>query len=129
MTYSVVASPEEMGYTCRDSGIKDNIDLTLNGARLQGNGLECTAVTVRGEEDNPISLDPAFVRGVENNVFDNAAAAGAVRLVEPYHRHWGILRSGTEEIKWGVDICVRSLSMLRQLVLHWSRSIVLKRTY
>ena len=38
-------------------------------------GLECTAVTVRGEEDNPISSDPAIrALGVENNkrALDNA---------------------------------------------------------
>ena len=107
----VVASLKEMGYDGVEIPVfEDNIDLyTQWGARLQEMGLECTAVTVRGEEDNPISLDPAVrALGVENNkrALDNAAAAGAVRLVGPYHSALGIFsgQGPTEdEWKWGVD--------------------------
>ncbi|MEC9095225.1 MAG: sugar phosphate isomerase/epimerase [Planctomycetota bacterium] len=107
----VVASLKEMGYDGVEIPVfEDNIDLyTQWGARLQEMGLECTAVTVRGEEDNPISLDPAVrALGVENNkrALDNAAAAGAVRLVGPYHSALGVFsgQGPTEdEWKWGVD--------------------------
>ncbi len=107
----VVASLKEMGYDGVEIPVfEDNIDLyTQWGVRLQEMGLECTAVTVRGEEDNPISVDPAVrALGVENNkrALDNAAAAGAVRLVGPYHSALGVF-SGQgpteEEWKWGVD--------------------------
>ena len=107
----VVASLKEMGYDGVEVPVfEDNIDLyTQWGARLQEMGLECTAVTVRGEEDNPISSDPAVrALGVENNkrALDNAAAAGAIRLVGPYHSALGVF-SGQgpteEEWKWGVD--------------------------
>ena len=107
----VVASLKEMGYDGVEiPGFEDNIDLyTQWGARLKEMGLECTAVTVRGEEDNPISADPAVrALGVENNkrALDNAAAAGAVRLVGPYHSALGVFsgQGPTEdEWKWGVD--------------------------
>ena len=107
----VVASLKEMGYDGVEIPVfEDNIELyTQWGARLQEMGLECTAVTVRGEEDNPISSDPAVrALGVENNkrALDNAAAAGAVRLVGPYHSALGVF-SGQgptqDEWKWGVD--------------------------
>jgi D-psicose/D-tagatose/L-ribulose 3-epimerase len=72
-------------------------------------GLERTAVTVRGEEDNPISPN-AKVRaaGVANTkkALDCCAAAGATHLVGPYHSALGIF-SGQgptrDEWKWGVD--------------------------
>ena len=107
----VVASLKEMGYDGVEVLVfEDNIDLyTQWGSRLQEMGLECTAVTVRGEEDNPISSDPAVrALGVENNkrALDNAAAAGAIRLVGPYHSALGVFsgQGPTEdEWKWGVD--------------------------
>ena len=107
----VVASLKEMGYDGVEIPVfEDNIDLyTQWGARLKEMRLECTAVTVRGEEDNPISADPAVrALGVENNkrALDNAAAAGAVRLVGPYHSALGVFsgQGPTEdEWKWGVD--------------------------
>ena len=107
----VVASLKEMGYDGVEVPVfEDNIDLyTQWGSRLQEMGLECTAVTVRGEEDNPISSDPAIrALGVENNKrdLDNAAAAGAIRLVGPYHSALGVFsgQGPTEdEWKWGVD--------------------------
>ena len=107
----VVASLKEMGYDGVEIPVfEDNIDLyTQWGARLKEMGLECTAVTVRGEEDNPISADPAVrALGVENNkrALDNAAAAGAVRLGGPYHSALGVFsgQGPTEdEWKWGVD--------------------------
>ena len=107
----VVASLKEMGYDGVEVPVfEDNLELyTQWGARLQEMGLECTAVTVRGEEDNPISSDPAVrALGVENNkrALDNAAAAGAVRLVGPYHSALGVFSGqgpSQDEWKWGVD--------------------------
>ena len=107
----VVASLKEMGYDGVEVPvIEDYIDHYPQwGSRLQEMGLECTAVTVRGEEDNPISSDPAIrALGVENNkrALDNAAAAGAIRLVGPYHSALGVFsgQGPTEdEWKWGVD--------------------------
>ena len=107
----VVASLKEMGYDGVEVPVfEDNLELyTQWGARLQEMGLECTAVTVRGEEDNPISSDPAVrALGVENNkrALDNAAAAGAVRLVGPYHSALGVFSGqgpSEDEWKWGVD--------------------------
>jgi D-psicose/D-tagatose/L-ribulose 3-epimerase len=72
-------------------------------------GLERTAVTVRGEDDNPISSN-ASVRaaGVANTkkALDCCAAAGATHLVGPYHSALGVF-SGQgptkDEWKWGVD--------------------------
>lgn len=107
----VVASLKEIGYDGVEIPVfEDNLELyTQWGARLQEMGLECTAVTVRGEEDNPISSDPAVrALGVENNkrALDNAAAAGAVRLVGPYHSALGVFSGqgpSEDEWKWGVD--------------------------
>ena len=107
----VVASLKEMGYDGVELPVfEDNIELyTQWGSRLREMDLECTAVTGRGEEDNPISPDPAVrTLGVENNkrALDNAAAAGAVRLVGPYHSALGLFsgQGPTEdEWKWGVD--------------------------
>ncbi|MBA61994.1 MAG: isomerase [Planctomycetaceae bacterium] len=107
----VVASLKEMGYDGVEIPVfEDNIELyTQWGTRLQEMGLECTAVTVRGEEDNPISPDSAVrMLGVENNkrALDNAAAAGAVRLVGPYHSALGVFSGQgptADEWKWGVD--------------------------
>src|SRR5262245_39916441 len=51
-------------------------------------GLARTAVTIRGVEDNPISGDAGVrAKGVENTkrTLDCCAAAGATKLVGPYH--------------------------------------------
>lgn len=79
------------------------------GKRLDGMGLERSAVTVRGPDDNPISPD-AKVRaaGVDNNkrVLDCCQAAGAKILVGPYHSALGLFSGQgptADEWKWGVD--------------------------
>ena len=86
-----------------------DLDYAAWGARLDDLGLERTAVTVRGEEDNPISPD-AMVRakGVENSkrTLDCCAAAGAQTLVGPYHSALGVFSGAgptADEWKWGVD--------------------------
>ncbi|MBC8437548.1 MAG: sugar phosphate isomerase/epimerase [Planctomycetes bacterium] len=107
----VVESLKEMGY----DGVELPLfayDLELHrqwGERLDSIGLERTIVTVRGEEDNPISSDPAVrALGVANTkeALDNAAAVGAQSLVGPYHSALGLFSGAgptADEWKWGVD--------------------------
>src|SRR6187402_1423522 len=62
------------------------LDYAKWGKILDDIGLERTAVTIRGVEDNPISSDAGVRRkGVEGNmrVLDCCAAAGATTLVGP----------------------------------------------
>ena len=104
-------SLKEMGY----DGVELPLfayDLDLHkkwGERLDAIGLERTIVTIRNEEDNPISSDPAVrALGVAKNkeALDNAAAVGAQSLVGPYHSALGIFSGAgptVDEWKWGVD--------------------------
>ena len=88
-----------------------NTDLNYHewGQRLDDIGLERTAVTVRGEEDNPISGDTAVrSRGVEatKRALDCCQAVGATHLVGPYHSAPGVFRGqGPTSSEWscGVD--------------------------
>lgn len=60
--------------------------------RLDDLGLQRTAVTVRGEDDNPISSDEKQrVAGIENNkrALECAQAAGCTCLVGPFHSALG----------------------------------------
>ncbi len=85
------------------------LDYAAWGKRLQELGLECTAVTVRTEEDNPISPDAAVrSAGVDatKRTLDCCAAAGATHLVGPYHSALGLFSGQgptADEWKWGVD--------------------------
>lgn len=86
-----------------------NLDYAAWGKRLDNLGLERTAVTVRGVDDNPISPDPAVrAKGVEatKRVLDCCHAAGAQTLVGPYHSALGHFTGKgptADEWKWGVD--------------------------
>ena len=107
----VVESLKEMGYDGVELPLfAYDLDLHVKwGERLDSIGLERTIVTVRGEEDNPISSDPTVrALGVANNkeALDNAAAVGAQSLVGPYHSALGIFSGAgptEDEWKWGVD--------------------------
>ena len=88
-----------------------NTDLKYDewGQRLNDLGLERTAVTVRGEEDNPISAD-ANVRaaGIDatKRVLDCCQAVGATHLVGPYHSALGVFSGqgpSADEWCWGVE--------------------------
>ena len=86
-----------------------NLDYAAWGKKLNDLGLERTAVTVRGVEDNPISPDAACrQRGIDGNkkALDCCAALGASHLVGPFHSALGEF-TGTgptkDEWKWGVD--------------------------
>src|SRR5687768_12195506 len=76
------------------------------GKWLKDLGLECTAVTCRGTDDNPASPD-AKVRaaGVANNkrVLDCCQAMGAKVLAGPYHSALGYFTGSgptVDEKKW-----------------------------
>lgn len=86
-----------------------DLDYAAIGSWLDELGLQRTAVTVRTEEDNPISPDAAVrQKGVENTkrTLDVCAAAGVQTLVGPFHSALGYF-SGSgrtdDEWKWGVD--------------------------
>ena len=86
-----------------------DLDYAAWGRRLDGLGLQRTAVTIRTGQDNPISPD-AKVRaaGVDANrrAVDCCQALGATHLVGPFHSALGEF-SGcgptADEWKWGVE--------------------------
>ncbi len=86
-----------------------DLDYAAIGKRLDSIGLKRTAVTIRGETDNPISPDAKTrQRGVEltKKAIDCCAASGVETLIGPYHSAIGVF-SGTgatdDEWRWGVD--------------------------
>jgi len=85
------------------------IDYKAWGKRLDDLGLERTAVTVRGADDNPISPDAAVrAKGIDatKKVLDCCAAVGATTLVGPYHSALGVFSGQgptADEWKWGVE--------------------------
>ncbi|QDS92395.1 D-tagatose 3-epimerase [Roseimaritima multifibrata] len=88
-----------------------NLDLDYAGLgkKLDEIGLARTAVTIRNEEDNPISPDAAIrAKGVELNkkTLDCCAAAGVETLVGPFHSAIGVFSGAgptSDEWKWGVE--------------------------
>ena len=88
-----------------------NLDLDYAGIgqKLDSMGLGRTAVTIRGEEDNPISCDPAVrQKGVDltKRTLDQCAAAGVETLVGPYHSALGLFSGAgptEDEWKWGIE--------------------------
>ena len=86
-----------------------DLDYAAWGKRLDDLGLERTAVTVRGVDDNPISSDASVRRkGIDGTkkVLDCGAAAGAQTLVGPYHSalgHFSGKGPTCDEWKWGVE--------------------------
>jgi len=86
-----------------------DLDYAAWGKRLDDLGLERTAVTIRGEGDNPISPDKATrQKGIDGTkkVLDCCAAAGAQTLVGPYHSALGFFSGAgptKDEWKWGVE--------------------------
>lgn len=86
-----------------------DLDYAVLGNQLDSLGLARTAVTIRGEEDNPISADAAVrAKGVDltKKTLDLCAAAGVETLVGPYHSALGFFSGAgptEDEWKWGVD--------------------------
>ena len=106
----ILESLKAMGYDGVELPIFNlDSDYTLWGQRLDELGLERTAVTVRTEEDNPISPDAALrAKGIEatKRALDCCAAVGATHLVGPYHSALGFFSGAgptAEEWKWGVE--------------------------
>ena len=106
----VLASLKKMGYDGVELPLFNlDLDYAAWGKHLDEVGLERTAVTVRGEQDNPISPDKAVrAVGVANTkkTLDCCAAVGATHLVGPYHSALGIFSGKgptADEWKWGVD--------------------------
>ncbi|MDP6444378.1 MAG: sugar phosphate isomerase/epimerase family protein [Pirellulaceae bacterium] len=106
----VLESLKGMGYDGVELPIfNTDLDYAAWGARLDDLGLERTAVTVRGEEDNPISSAAAIrAKGVDasKQVLDCCQAVGAQTLVGPYHSALGLFSGAgptEDEWKWGVD--------------------------
>lgn len=79
------------------------------GLWLDDLGLERTAVTCRGGDDNPISPDKKVrEKGIANNklVLDCCQAAGIKILAGPYHSALGVFSGGgptADEWEWGVS--------------------------
>jgi D-psicose/D-tagatose/L-ribulose 3-epimerase len=79
------------------------------GRRLDDLGLERTAVTIRGAEDNPISPEASVrAKGIDltKQTLDCCQAAGCSHLVGPYHSALGEFSGAgptADEWKWGVD--------------------------
>jgi D-psicose/D-tagatose/L-ribulose 3-epimerase len=86
-----------------------DLDYAALGNQLESMGLARTAVTIRGEEDNPISPDASIrAKGVALNkqTLDCCAAAGVQTLVGPYHSALGYFSGAgptEDEWKWAVD--------------------------
>jgi D-psicose/D-tagatose/L-ribulose 3-epimerase len=106
----VLESLKKIGYDGVELPLfNTGLDYAAWGRRLDDLGLQRTAVTVRGEADNPISPDAAVrAKGVENTkrALDCCQAVGATALVGPYHSALGVFtgKGRTEdEWKWGVD--------------------------
>ena len=106
----VLESLKKMGYDGVELPLFNyDLDYAQWGRRLDDLGLQRTAVTVRGGDDNPISPDAAVrARGVANTkrALDCSAAAGATHLVGPFHSALGVF-SGKgptqDEWKWAID--------------------------
>ena len=79
------------------------------GRRLDDLGLERTAVTIRGADDNPISPDASVrAKGIDltKQTLDCCQAAGCTHLVGPYHSALGEFSGAgptADEWKWGVE--------------------------
>ncbi len=86
-----------------------DLDYAAWGRRLDDLGLERTAVTVRGEVDNPISPDLRVRQvGIERmkRTLDCCCQAGVRLLVGPYHSALGVFSGKgptADEWNWGVD--------------------------
>lgn len=86
-----------------------DLDYAAIGRRLDDMGLKRTAVTIRTEENNPISPDASIrAKGVELNkrTLDCCAAVGAETLVGPYHSAIGYFSGAgptSDEWNWGVE--------------------------
>lgn len=86
-----------------------DLDYAALGKSLDDLGLGRTAVTIRNEEDNPISPSVEVrQKGIEasKRTLDRCAEAGVETLVGPYHSAIGLFSGAgptDDEWKWGVE--------------------------
>lgn len=107
----ILESLKGMGYDGVELPIfaADDAKFAALGKKLDDIGLQRTAVTIRGGEDNPISSDASVrAKGVEltKSVLDSCQAVGASHLVGPYHSAIGVFSGAgptEDEWKWGVE--------------------------
>ena len=106
----VLESLKQMGFDGVEIPVfNTDLDYAAWSQHLDDLGLERTAVTVRGEEDNPISSDNAIrAAGVEANkrALDCCQALGATHLVGPFHSAIGVFSGQgptADEWSWGVE--------------------------
>ncbi|TWU23667.1 sugar phosphate isomerase/epimerase family protein [Bythopirellula polymerisocia] len=107
----VLESLKKMGYDGVEVPVfqLDEAHYQAWGKRLADLGLECTAVTVRGADENCISDDPAVrSAGVAANkrTLDCCQALGAQVLCGPYHSALGEFSGAgptPQEWAWGVE--------------------------
>lgn len=84
-------------------------------------GLECTTVTVVGEDANPISADPAIRRAAVDNLklrLTHSAVLGSTLLCGPYHQPLGVFSGGgpTEDEKsWAAEVHREAADAAQQL--------------
>lgn len=101
---------KEMGYDGVELPMFNlDLDYAKLGQQLKDMGLQCTAVTVRNVEDNPISEDAAVrAKGIDltKKTLDCCAAAGVQTLCGPYHSalgHFSGAGRTDDEWAWGVE--------------------------
>jgi D-psicose/D-tagatose/L-ribulose 3-epimerase len=101
---------KKIGYDGIEAPIfNQDLDYASWGKKLDELGLARTAVTIRTDDNNPISSDPKVrAAGVAatKRTLDCCQALGATHLVGPYHSAIGLF-SGSgptpDEWKWGVE--------------------------
>lgn len=108
--FPVIENLKAIGYDGVELPIFNlDLDYAAIGKRLDDLGLQRTAVTIRTEENNPISPDPAIRRlGIDANkrTLDVCAAAGVQTLCGPYHSALGYFSGAgrtMDEWNWGVE--------------------------
>ena len=112
----LIESLRDMGYDGVELPIFSGAvaDYERLGSRLRDMGLECTAVTVRNEEDDPISPDAAVRRAAVDatkHVVDCAVAAGASLVGGPFYAAIGKFSgAGPTEAEWA-----RSVAYLQEV--------------
>ena len=106
----VCESLKKMGYDGVEAPIfNQDLDYQSWGKKLDDLGLARTAVTIRTDDNNPISPDAKIrAAGVAatKRTLDCCQALGATHLVGPYHSAIGLFSGAgptADEWKWGVD--------------------------
>lgn len=107
----VLEQLKEIGYDCVEVPLfQPDVALCAEwGKRFDSLGFERSVVTIRGEQDNPISSDPRIrASGIDasKRTLDSCQAMGAKLLCGPYHSAIGLFSGAgptKDEWKWGVD--------------------------